>query len=82
MRVTHHPKPAAPKVLARSVRGCSSLSSHPGDGAGGNHGRMLAIRTVLSDRGAPRWTMAQASTPTFDRSFTTKERPPACFEVL
>jgi len=48
MRVTHHPKPAAPKVLARSVRGCSSLSSHPGDGAGGNHGRMLAIRTVLS----------------------------------
>jgi hypothetical protein len=73
MRVTHHPKPAAPKVLARSVRRCSSLSSHPGDGAGGNHGRMLAIRTVLSDRGAPRWTMAQASTPT--TTLTVLSRP-------
>jgi hypothetical protein len=84
MRVTHHPKPAAPKVLARSVRGCSSLSSHPGDGAGGNHGRMLCYSNrTLRSRCPPMDNGPGIDTDHhFDRSFTTKERPPACFEVL
>lgn len=84
MRVTHHPKPAVPKVLAGSFRRCSSLSKpsrrwrswEPRTDACYSN-RTLRSRCPPMDNGPGIDTDHH-----FDRSFTTKERPPACFEVL